>query len=136
MINRLIIKREHIKELKRVTESALPLEACALLLGRISSDVAIVEGIKQLRNSANSSIMFILDPDEFYSIYKRIRDEEKELICIFHSHPSKPRPSQTDLKYMMINQIPWLIMSNIDYKFDAYIYYNDLKKIELVLDPS
>jgi proteasome lid subunit RPN8/RPN11 len=134
-MKRLIIKKKHIDELKRIAESALPLEACALLIGIVKDDI-IVEDIRLLRNAANSDIMFHLDPDEFYNIYKKVRDDGKDVVCIFHSHPSKPKPSQTDLKYMMINQIPWLIMSNIDYRFDTYIYCNGLKKVMTVLDPS
>lgn len=137
MIKRLIIRKDHIDALRDAAELALPLESCALLIGIIRDDDAIVEDIKLLRNTAYSDIMFILDPDELYSIYKKIRDEGKEIVCIFHSHPSHPRPSKTDLKYMTINQIPWLIMSNISYAFDVYIYYNTLKKLKIViLDPS
>ncbi len=136
MINRLIIKKRHIEELKRIAEIALPLEACALLIGMIKDNDAIAEEIRLVRNTANSNIMFIIDPDEFYNIYREIRDEGKEIVCIFHSHPSNPQPSNTDLKYMMVNQIPWLIMSNTDYRFNAYIYCNNLKNLELILDPS
>lgn len=134
MIKRLIIRNEHLKELKRVADSSLPFESCALLSGIIKNYDAIIEEIRPLRNIANSDIMFVIDPDEFYNIYKEVRSKGREVVCIFHSHSSKPRPSQTDLRYMMINQIPWLIMSNINYEIDVYAYYNDLKRLELVIE--
>ncbi|RMF31647.1 MAG: M67 family peptidase [Candidatus Nitrosothermus koennekii] len=133
MIRKLIIQYKDLNRLKEIAKSALPLEACALLIGSIKDKDGIIEGIKMMQNTANSSIMFILDPDEFYNAYKEIRDDGKELVSIFHAHPGKAEPSQTDIKYMIINQIPWLIMSNTDYSINAYAYYDRLEKLELVL---
>ncbi len=131
MIKRLIIDKKHIEGLKEIAESSLPLESCALLAGIIVDDTAKVDTVKQIRNVANSRTMFMLDPDEFYAVYKSIKEEGREVVCIFHSHPSNPKPSDMDLKYMMINQIPWLIMSSIDYTFNAYAYYESLERVEV-----
>ncbi len=133
MITKVVIDKEHIANLISLARSSLPLESCALLFGRIEDNIAYVEGIKALNNIANSNIMFAFDPDEFYKEYKNIRSLGKDIICIFHSHPSKAEPSSIDLKYMSIATIPWLILSTIDYKFNLYIYDNTLKKLEIII---
>ena len=35
------------------------------------------------------------------------------IVGIFHSHPSIAFPSKTDIQYMQINPIPWIITSTI-----------------------
>lgn len=133
MIKRLNIKKDYLEELKNIAKLSLPFEACAILYGIIYDDNATVDGIIKLNNAINSSIMFTIDPDELYKAYKEVRNLGKEIIGIFHSHPSYPKPSELDLKYMMINQIPWIILSTIDYSFEVYAYYNN-KLEKLVLE--
>ncbi|MEM2856064.1 MAG: M67 family metallopeptidase [Candidatus Nitrosocaldaceae archaeon] len=133
MIKKLELYCKHIDELQRITKNALPLESCALLVGNIRYDIAKVEYIIELKNIANSYAMFMFDEKEFYELYMKVRKDKRDIIAIFHSHPSKPEPSSMDLKYMILNQIPWIIMSNIDYKFYAYAYYDKLEMVEIVI---
>ena len=133
MITRLEVAKEDIDKLKDIAKQALPLEACALLYGTINGSDAKVDGIIQLRNVADSSVRFMIDPDEYYQVYRRIRAMDKELVAIFHAHPSKAEPSRIDLEYMKVNQIPWLIISSIDYSYGLYAYYSRLEKLELAI---
>ncbi len=133
MIARVVIDKEHITRLIDIAKEALPLEATALLFGTIDKDTAYIDGINVLNNIANSSIIFMLDPDEFYNVYKEVRSLGKDIICIFHSHPSKAEPSSLDLRYMSIGEIPWLILSTIDYEFNLYVYHKGLKKLDIII---
>jgi len=93
-----------------VTENE-PNEACALLMGRVSSSIAIVEEIILTPNTSKSTIHFEIDPEFLLKILLEAEVKNQLLVSIFHSHPAQPYPSGIDIPYMQnYPQSVWLIM--------------------------
>lgn len=45
-----------------------------------------------------------------------------EVIAIFHSHPAKAWPSSTDIRFMEINPVVWVIYSTTESQLKAFLY--------------
>jgi len=88
-----------------------PYEACALLLGRITSNIAMVEEVILTPNTSKSTIHFEIDPEFLLKILLQAEVKNQLLVSIFHSHPASPSPSGIDIPYMQnYPQSVWLIM--------------------------
>ena len=118
-----------IEELIKLAKDALPNECCAFLLGEHNDDgkVAI---ILRMRNIDESPISFSIDPADLLNAYTLADTKGMEITAIFHSHPAKASPSSTDIKYMQINPVTWVIYSTTENEIRAFIYENeDIKEI-------
>ena len=118
-----------IEELIRIAKDALPNECCAFLLGDHNDDgkVAI---ILRMRNIEESPVSFSIDPAELLNAYTLADTKGMEITAIFHSHPAKASPSSTDIKYMQINPVAWVIYSTTENEIRAFIYENeDIKEV-------
>ena len=72
-----------------------------------------------------------MDENELLKIYKYADLLNTSVVGIFHSHPSRPFPSETDKTFMEINPIPWLIKSTITDEIRCFIFSDSSKgKIE------
>ena len=120
-----------LKQLESISEEALPNESCAFLLG--SGDDCTVTEIFPLKNVEASPYSFSIAPSELLRAYETAERNGLQVTGIFHSHPGKPSPSSTDLKYMEINPVVWLIYSSTEKKFDAYIVDGDVRKVQLLV---
>ena len=79
--------RRHVNELA-------PLEACGLLAGKNDT----VQAVLGIRNQAQSSAQFVMDPQEQLAAFNWIDSNELDLLAIFHSHPVGPETvSSTDI---------------------------------------
>jgi proteasome lid subunit RPN8/RPN11 len=88
-----------------------PKEACALLLGKISSNIARVEEIILTPNTSESTIHYEIDPELLLKILIEAEVKNQLLVSIFHSHPASPYPSGIDIPYMQhYPRSVWLIM--------------------------
>lgn len=134
----LLIHDYHLNELRKLAISSLPNESCAILLGKKTETKNIVKYIVPLNNSAQSSIAFIIDSDDLFTIYKKAKLMNLDVISIFHSHPSNPFPSETDKIYMHLNPVIWIIYSTYSNSFKSFVLdsFNDFReiKIELIKD--
>ena len=134
----LLIHDYHLDELRKLAISSLPNESCAILLGKKTETKNIVKYIVPLNNSAQSSIAFIIDSDDLFTIYKKAKLMNLDVISIFHSHPSNPFPSETDKIYMHLNPVIWIIYSTYSNYFKSFVLdsFNDFReiKIELIKD--
>lgn len=134
----LLIHDYHLDELRKLAISSLPNESCAILLGKKTETKNIVKYIVPLNNSAQSSIAFIIDSDDLFTIYKKAKLMNLDVISIFHSHPSNPFPSETDKIYMHLNPVIWIIYSTYSNSFKSFVLdsFNDFReiKIELIKD--
>lgn len=93
-------------------ESNLPLEAAALLFGRVSESSVTVNRIELVYNEASSSTTsFMVNPEEQYRLLVEAEEQGEELVGIFHSHPAPPFPSNRDQQNMKLNPVVWLIAS-------------------------
>jgi proteasome lid subunit RPN8/RPN11 len=118
-----------IDELIKIAKDALPNECCAFLLGEHNDDgkVAI---ILRMRNIDESPVSFSIDPAELLNAYTLADTKGMEITAIFHSHPAKALPSSTDIKYMQINPVAWVIYSTTENEIRAFIYENeDIKEV-------
>ena len=74
--------------------SVYPHEACGLLAGK----GRVVEKIYQMTNLEQSNVSYLMDPAEQFKVMKELRQEGRDMVAIYHSHPhSAAYPSATDI---------------------------------------
>lgn len=131
----LLITSAHLKKLRILAMNSLPNESCAILLGKKIETKNIVKNILPLNNSAQSSIAFIIDSDELFTVYKKAKLMNLDVISIFHSHPSIPFPSETDKIYMHLNPVIWIIFSTINNSVKSFVLdeVNNVREIKIEL---
>jgi proteasome lid subunit RPN8/RPN11 len=110
-----------IRQLVRIAKHTLPNESCAFLLG----DNDKVLKILPMRNIDESPFTFSIDPAELLHAYNLAESKGMQVIAIFHSHPAMPWPSGTDIKFMEINPVVWLIYSTTESQLKAFVYDDD-----------
>jgi len=116
-----------VERLANIARSALPNESCAFLLGKNDKVVEILP----MRNNDESQVSFSIEPQEVLRAYDLAESKMLHVIGIFHSHPAKPSPSRTDLKFMEINPVVWLIYSSTERRFSAYVYDSEVKNVAI-----
>lgn len=114
-----------IEQLTRLSRSSLPNESCAFLLGKNDRVVEILA----MQNADQSAISFSIEPEEVLRAYDIAETKKLQVIGIFHSHPARPAPSNTDKKFMEINPVVWLIYSTTEQEFKAYVYDSDVREV-------
>lgn len=101
-------------------EAAYPDECVGAMIGSTEDGVKVVETSIRLENSAEGSqrAYYELKPEHLMTADRAARDQGKELIGIYHSHPDADAYfSKTDLK----NSCPWysfVVLSVKKGKFD------------------
>ena len=126
----IIFSKNQIETLKKHSEQNSPNEACAILFGNNADDQVIIKEIFLAKNIDESPVNFTISNEELIAAYGSAEKMKLDVSGIFHSHPvSVPYPSSTDKKYMEINPIPWVIFSNINDEFKAYIYNSGIIQI-------
>jgi [CysO sulfur-carrier protein]-S-L-cysteine hydrolase len=113
--------------LEQTTTMSNPQESCALLLGKKKENVYEIEEVIPMSNRDLSEVRFAMDEDELLKIYKYADLSNTSVVGIFHSHPSKPFPSETDKTFMEINPIPWIIKSTITDEIRCFIFSDSSK---------
>jgi [CysO sulfur-carrier protein]-S-L-cysteine hydrolase len=117
-MNTISLTAVQITQLTRHAKDALPNESCAILLG---DDDKVVK-ILPMRNVDESPVTFSIDPTELIHAYDLAERKGMQVIAIFHSHPAKPSPSSTDIKFMQINPVVWVIYSTTESQLKAFVY--------------
>jgi proteasome lid subunit RPN8/RPN11 len=110
LISTVLIGSKLLKKLIRYSEKSKPIEACAVLFGRVQGEEVFAIKSTFLKNLAKSSCRFKIDPIELYNAYLEGEEERLEVVAIFHSHLAIPYPSKTDEHYMGLNPVPWIIV--------------------------
>jgi proteasome lid subunit RPN8/RPN11 len=116
------IRGSHLESLDQTVSISNPQESCALLLGKKKENVYQIEEIIPMSNRDSSEVRFAMDENELIKIYRYAELSNTSVVGIFHSHPSKPIPSETDKTYMEINPIPWIIKSTITDEIRCFIF--------------
>src|SRR5215208_8260523 len=116
-----------IEELASIAKDVLPEESCALLLGENN----IVVEILPMRNIDRSPVTFSIESTELVDAYNLAETKGLQVIAIFHSHPAQPSPSSTDIKFMEINPVVWLIYSTTEWRLKAYVYDEYVKEVTI-----
>ena len=115
------LQRRHVDLLKKETEKVHPVEACALLFGRLYKNETVVEKVEIAQNRLRSTTLFEVDPAKVAATFNEAEEEGLEFIGLFHSHPTPAVPSSIDLKSMRLwGDALWLIMSSTDGNLAAY----------------
>jgi proteasome lid subunit RPN8/RPN11 len=115
--------------LKQEAKKVHPIEACAMLFGRLSQTEALVEKIEVAPNKLGSTTKFEIDPMKVVSALSKAEEEGLEFIGLFHSHPAPATPSLVDLKFMKLwGPAFWLILSSTEGKLAAYQLKDDKVK--------
>jgi proteasome lid subunit RPN8/RPN11 len=123
------LSESQVSQLAGIAKDALPYESCAFLIGHNDK----VFEILPMRNIDESPVTFSIEPAELLRAYNRAERKGMQIIAIFHSHPATPWPSRTDIKYMEINPVIWIIYSTTESKMRAFVYdENDsVKEIDI-----
>lgn len=136
-INKLKISVKDFEALKFEVDKAWPIEACALLVGKIHNDVAIVHKVVIVKNVDNSQFTFSIKPEDLLQIYLDAERNGLDVIGVFHSHPTQPQPSIKDLEFMRVNPIVWLIIAKPSGNYGAFQWVeNSIKRVEIDLVKS
>jgi proteasome lid subunit RPN8/RPN11 len=89
------VSEDVVEQMKYHAREADPLEACALLLGSDST----IDEYYEMTNTDESEVHFTFDPEEQVEAQKHARDQGKDVVGVFHSHPdhdSEAYPSEED----------------------------------------
>jgi proteasome lid subunit RPN8/RPN11 len=120
-----------LTKLMEVAKDALPNESCAFLLGHNDR----VAKILPMRNIDQSPVTFSIEPTDLIYAYNLAESKGMDVIAIFHSHPAKAWPSSTDMKFMEINPVIWVIYSTTQNQLKAFVYDDDdddfIKEIDI-----
>ena len=114
------IEPQPFTEMKAHAEATYPNECVGAMIGTIVNGNKVVESALKLENSAEGSqrAYYQLSPDHLMKADRAAREQGKELIGIYHSHPDCDAYfSETDLK----NSCPWysfVVLSIKQGKFD------------------
>jgi proteasome lid subunit RPN8/RPN11 len=115
------LQRLHINLLNQEAEKVQPIEACALLFGKLSHDEAVVKKVEFAPNKLQSPVKFQIDPEKIVAAFTEAEKEDLEFIGVFHSHPAPTEPSSIDLEGMKLwGDTLWLILSLTDSELAAY----------------
>ncbi len=122
----------HIRRLVEIAKDALPNESCAFLLGH---NYKVAE-VLPMRNIDESPITFSIEPAELIRAYNLAESKGMEVIAIFHSHPAKAWPSSTDIKFMEINPVVWVIYSTTESQLKGFVYddHGLIKEIDIKIN--
>ena len=115
------LQYSHIELLKQETKNVHPAEACAMLFGKLSQNLRVVERVEVTKNRLGSATRFEVAPSEVAVAITEAEDEGLEFIGLFHSHPAPAVPSDIDQKFMRLwGDTIWLILSSNDGNLAAY----------------
>ena len=115
------LHRQHVDLLKQETKKVHPVEACAMLFGKLSQNEAVVEKVEVAPNELQSTVRFEIDPVKVAAAFTDADEKGLDFIGLFHSHPAPAAPSAIDLKYMKLwGDALWLILSSTEVNLSAY----------------
>jgi len=113
---------------------SLPNESCAILLSNRGDEKAIiVTEILPVRNARATYASFEIPPDELLQAYNHAERAGLQVVGIFHSHPSAPSPSLTDIRFMEINPVIWVIYSLTENRFAAWTYEGEVREVSMIM---
>jgi len=130
------LSEDDLNRLHAHAEQSLPLEAAALLFGRVKDNDVVVSHIELVPNTAESRTSFSVNPETEYKLLIEAEERGEDLVGIFHSHPAPPRPSSSDIRNMRLNPVVWVIASKLtgNWTSRAFILDEDnLKEVNLDL---
>jgi len=108
---RLILSRDLLDQVISHCKSVYPNEACGLLAG----DRNTAEKIYKMMNIENSSVSYMMDPEEQFRVMKDMRKNGHKMVAIYHSHPhSQAYPSPKDVSLAFYSDQIYIIVGLTD----------------------
>ena len=96
-----------LEQIIQEASAAAPRESCGLLAGR-----GVAERFIPMKNVAESSSEYEMDPAELIAAFRGLRDSGEELLAIYHSHPHGPAElSRNDIDDLSYPDAAQLIVS-------------------------
>ncbi len=124
MILRLRSQQMHL--LREEVRTSHPVEACALLFGRLINNEAIITKVVIAPNLLKSKVRFEIDPQTVFNAFEEAELEGLCFLGLFHSHPAPAHPSAVDIQHMKLwGKAVWLILSSINGNIAAFQMNND-----------
>jgi len=115
------IANQRLTMLEREARKEHPVEACALLFGKLNEEEAVVERAVITTNVLGSATRFKIDSREFYDAFTKANKDGLEFVGFFHSHQAPAEPSSVDLQFMRLwGDAVWLIFSSVERRFAAF----------------
>ena len=115
------LTRQQLNYLENEAKRSSPIEACALLFGKLTPKEATVKRIVATPNVAESATRFEVDPKVFYGAFIAADQDGLTFLGFFHSHPAPVAPSIADLHFMRLwGDAIWLIFSLTENRFAAF----------------
>ncbi len=132
---KILLNKNHFILLNNLSQKNKPLESCAILVGKRNNAQFIVTKIMPMENDEKSNIKFTINDEKLFAVYKKIESLNLSVVGIYHTHPSNPMPSKTDIKYMELNPVPWIINSTITDETKCFIYVDSgaVEEMELIV---
>ena len=125
----IILSKSYKEELVKHAEAEKPYESCAILVGNETDENWTVNKVILTENTAKSKVTFTISADKEFEVDQIAKESNKEIVCIFHSHPeSEAHPSETDKKFMRVNPFPWIIYSGTTREMNCFILENENMK--------
>lgn len=127
---------EQLRLLRDESRKTHPVEACALLFGRLIDGETVVTRVIMIPNVLRSPVKFEADPQTVFNAFEQADRDELQFIGLFHSHPAPASPSAVDLQYMRLwGEAVWLILSSSDESIAAFQMINgDLHEVALKVE--
>jgi len=111
MSDKLCIPKGIFEEMLLHCKEAHPNEACGILAGIENK----ISKIYKMTNIEKSPVSYFMDSKEQFKVMKDIRENNLEMVAIFHSHPSSPAyPSAKDLNLAFYEDSIYIIVSLIE----------------------
>jgi len=129
---KILLSKVFRQSLEQHANEQSPLEACAILFGTSNDKTWETTDIFLTENIDKSEVNFTISNEQLMEGYTMAEDKGLDIVGIFHSHPnSQPSPSNTDIKFMKGNPVPWIIYSGITKEMKAYLLDSDLIQITI-----
>ena len=132
MQKKILLPKVFRQSLEQHANVQSPLEACAILFGTSNDKTWETTDIFLTENIDKSEVNFTISNEQLMEGYTMAEDKGLDIVGIFHSHPnSQPSPSNTDIKFMKGNPVPWIIYSGVTKEMKAYLLDSDLIQIPI-----
>ncbi len=107
----LLISRELLAKIISHCKEIYPYEACGILAGKDN----VVQKVYKMTNIENSSVSYMMEPREQFTVMKEMREQGLEMSAIYHSHPqSDVHPSPKDINLAFYPDSLYVIVSLIN----------------------
>ncbi len=132
MQKKILLPKVFRQSLEQHANVQSPLEACAILFATSNDKTWETTDIFLAENIDKSEVNFTISNKQLMEGYTIAEDKGLDIVGIFHSHPnSQPSSSNTDIKFMKGNPVPWIIYSGITKEMKAYLLDSDLIQIPI-----